>query len=229
MKKNIQHMTCIGISLLLSSEVYSATQTVECPAAEVDVSVVNIASPWKHKSTRARLNEVSVRDSASTPVLGCIYSIDPLSTESIFRRFPSGYDDCSVNGDRFRCTKPGDRRNVRCPVERVDYNITGLRIPWWSTVNVGTLNRLEVMSSIGGRPALVCVYNGMQVRERGAQRESPPGYENCSISGNRFICTQTNALKSFGSKSIGNTDIPSSGAINSDNTNKGTGSNQKPW
>jgi len=96
-------------------------------------------------------------------------------------------------------------------------------------VNVGTLKRLEVMSSIGGRPALVCVYNGMRVRERVAQRESPPGYENCSISGNRFICTQTNALKSFGSKSVGNTDIPSSGSINSGNTNKGTGINQKLW
>ena len=200
-----RYIAAIIFSLLFASEAQSASQFINCPATEIETGVSSrITSPWWSTPRTGRLMDIDVMRVGGNMTLSCIYDGGPREVP-IMRRFPPGYARCTADGGGFRCTKSGNTLTVDCPARQVVLDVTSsVTSPWWSTEVTGTVKDVEVMT-IGGQPALACLYVGRSGEGVPVMRRSPSGYDSCREGKGGFDCTKasTNTKENYGGKAVG--------------------------
>ena len=202
--------TCF--TLLLASEVQSATLFIKCPPKEElglrsEPGTVTLIRPgWSYKSALGRLNNAGVSTVDGKPTLSCFYGGGSGSEVALVRGLhtlplpdsPSNSKDCTVEGNGFRCTSARGKETINCPDSRIDIGvISQITSPWQTAIVTGNQSGVEIRT-IDGQPALACLY----ASHVPLRRNFPPGYDSCRAEGNGFRCTQPR-MSDYGGKAVG--------------------------
>ena|GEM_PF-5755280 len=202
--------TCF--TLLLASEVQSATLFIKCPPKEElgrrsEPGTVTLIRPgWSHKSAWGRLNNAGVTTVDGKPTLSCFYGGGSGSEVALvqghhtltFPDSPSYSKDCTVEGNGFRCTSARGKETISCPESRINIGvISQITSPWQTAIVTGNQSGVEIRT-IDGQPALACLY----ASHVPLRRNFPPGYDSCRAEGNGFRCTQPR-MSDYGGKAVG--------------------------
>jgi hypothetical protein len=88
-----------------------------------------------------------------------------------------------------KTTTAPPRVQVDCPVASVSVGVKSpnpLPQPWWDTPFAMNLDSAS-LSTVGGAPALRCLYKGSG-REWDIARPLAPDYQSCTLAGKSFMC-----------------------------------------
>ncbi len=81
--------------------------------------------------------------------------------------------------------------HLKCPAQKVTVGVetpASFPKPWWDTPFVMQLKSVSTSLTIGGKPAMTCIYEGSG-REWTVARPVAPDFKSCSVSGDHFVCT----------------------------------------
>lgn len=219
--------TCF--TLLLASEVQSATLFIKCPPKEElglrsEPGTVTLIRPgWSYKSAWGRLNNAGVTTVDGKPTLSCFYDGGSGSEVALVRGFhvltlpdsPSNSKDCTVEGNGFRCASARGKETINCPESRINIGvISQITSPWQTAIVTGNQSGVEIRT-IDGQPALACLY----ASHVPLRRNFPPGYDSCRAEGNGFRCTQPR-MSDYGGKTVGGAGTKHAQSIESGSINR---------